>query len=710
MSKDFEPKEQSKSSIPARALPSPLHVDRNAALPEVGSGAGRGHIQPKRHFAAPRVPRFGSGDRDFGMTGFVAAFGLGVVGVLLLFGGLASVFASSNGDRILTGVKAGEVDLSGATREEAIAKLQSWFSFLGNGEVVVNTPVGSATLSYADAGRSADVEAMADAALSFGHSGNGLSDAITTVHAAIFGQSVPVVVHVNPTSLAEKVRTIVSSNSVAAKDAQATSNEGNFSFNPSATGRGMDEPAAAAVLIDKLTLIYPPSQVETGGAFVDLKPGVTDKDAENAISLAEKMVVDVKLSWGSEQTWTISSATIRSWIIFGPKPGGGYGATIDPIKAQAHVSSITAKANIPAVEPSVVWSGGTPVSLTAGKDGTGVDLVATTQAIASYLDSVAAGSGGPSPIEVTTKPISPQITNVENIKGMVIVGKWTTTFYPGESNGNGANITVPAKVMNGIVVGPGQQFSFLRSVGPIDEAHGFAKGGVIVNGVSNHTGAMGGGICSASTTFFNAAAVAGLRIDERRPHAYYINRYPVGRDATVYSNGISTYDMKWTNDTPYPIVIRSYATQSRSTGSITVQLWSLPIERTVTWTGGTKANEVKATDGKRYVSTLAPGKTYRQEYPTDGFDTSVTRVVKDKDGVVLHTNTWLSHYVKVNGVLQIGGSPAPSGSVSGSPVATQTSAPATPTPAPTPTPTPAPTLAPEATPTPPPAARRRRTR
>ena len=107
-------------------------------------------------------------------------------------------------------------------------------------------------------------------------------------------------------------------------------------------------------------------------------------------------------------------------------------------------------------------------------------------------------------------------------------------------------------------------------------------GGVIIGGKSDHTGAMGGGICSASTTMFNAAARAGLQIDERHAHFYYINRYPVGLDATVYSNGYETWDLKWTNDTPYPIVIRSYTTNgSRST--ITVELWSLPLNRTVTF-------------------------------------------------------------------------------------------------------------------------------
>jgi vancomycin resistance protein YoaR len=324
--------------------------------------------------------------------------------------------------------------------------------------------------------------------------------------------------------------------------------------------------------------------------------------------------------------------------------------------------------------------------------------------MATYLDSIAAGTGGAPSLEVVTMPIRPQITDVANITGMVIMNggkaQWTTTFYPDVSNGNGKNIRQPAANLNGLVIGPGQQFSFLGAVGPIDPAHGFALGGVILNGLSNHTGAMGGGICSASTTVFNAAGWAGLQIDERHQHAYAISRYPVGKDATVYSNGSTTYDLKWTNDTPNPIVIRSWATYG-SKSSITVQLWSLPIDRTVSWPVGVKANLAAATDGKLYVASLKPGQTLRSEYVTDGYDTVVNRVVKDASGAILHNDTWNSHYVKVNGVLQIGGSPPPSTTPSPTP------GPATPTPAPA-TPTPAPATAPPTVAPPPPSVRRRK--
>jgi vancomycin resistance protein YoaR len=337
---------------------------------------------------------------------------------------------------------------------------------------------------------------------------------------------------------------------------------------------------------------------------------------------------------------------------------------------------LTGQFHIAPQEPTIVFdSAGKPLAAEGGRDGKTIDPAATAKLIASYLDRLSVGGTQALAITVATEPIPPYLS-VVGPTSLVEIGQWQTTFYPDVSNGFGANIRVPAKLLNGQIVQPGQRFSFLAAVSPIDPAHGYALGGVIEQGKSNHTGAIGGGICSASTTMFNAAARAGLEIDERHPHYYYIDRYPVGLDATVFSSGDQTWDLQWTNDTPYPIVIRSWATYG-STSTITIQLWTWTLNRTVTWTGGGKGNIVVAGENPpEYVTTLAPGETNRTEYATNGFSTSVERVVTDSTGKVLHDDVWGSSYTAVNGQLQIGGSPP------------------APTPAPTPTPAPAPTPAP----------------
>jgi vancomycin resistance protein YoaR len=724
----FEPKEQSKGAVPKASAPSSA-TPESIRYESASTVSASAPVAPKR---GPRAAKLIARARfetqlDPRAVGFAIAFAVGAIASLFIVTAVAMGLSSAYSNRVVPGVRVGSVDVSGMSRDQVIAKLQTVYAYLGQGEVTVTTPAGVATITYQQARRGPDVEVMADLAMTVGHTGSPIGDAASIIRSAIVGQSVPVVVDIDPMALATRVHQLVGTSAVPPQDAQVTIKSGTFALSPSSSGRGIDEKAISGAIIDRLTRADAPADLQAGGTFVALDPQVSDRDAQDAIAAAQKMIVDVKLAWGGvppisqtppasptptasptpiptpipTQTFTIDAQTIRGWIVFGTKTDGGYGPAADPALVEDYLRKLAPKVAIPPVEPSVVYdSAGKPVSLKAGKNGIGIDVGATSQAIEAYLDSLVSGGNPGSTIAIAMAPIQPQISDISKLNGLVMIGQghWTTTFFPGEANGNGLNIRVPSTLLNGQVVAPGQQFSFLDAVGPIDAAHGYTMGGVIIGGKSNHTGAMGGGICSASTTMFNAAARAGLQIDERHAHFYYINRYPMGLDATVYSNGYEVWDLRWTNDTPYPIVIRSYTTKgSRST--MTVELWSLPLNRTVTFAPkpAPMANIVKATTGAMQynVSTLKPGQTWPGEVADDGFDTYQTRTVTDSNGNVIHLDRWNSHYSKIDGLTQVGGPPPPSGG--------------TPSPSPSPTPTPgAPTSTPAPTPGPSASAARRR--
>jgi vancomycin resistance protein YoaR len=599
----------------------------------------------------------------------VLAYAVGLLASLVLVTAAALVAFSAFSNRVVPGVRVGSVDVSGLSRDQVIARLQTDYAYLGQGEITVTTPVGVTKITYQEVGRAPDVEFMADAAMRIGHTGDPIGDAVSILRTAINGQSVPIAVRIDPTAVSVRVRQLAGTSQVPPRDAQATAQNGTFNYSPSTPGHVIDATAISGAIVASLTQPDAPDAFQAGGAFVELKPQVSSKDAQDAIAAAEKMAVDVNLTWGGDpqspspspsasqtqipsQTYTIDAATIRSWIVFGTRADGSYGPEVDSNRVQAYLSELAPRLATAPVEPTVVFdSSGKPASVKGGRDGASINVGATSQAIEVYLGSLASG-GQPGSVAIVTAPISPRITP-ETLSDMVVIGSWTTVFYPDISNGYGVNIRLPAKIFNGQIVEPGKQFSFLKYVGPIDRAHGFTLGGVIEDGKSNHTGAIGGGICSVSTTMFNAAARAGLKIDERHAHYYYISRYPVGLDATVFSNGSQTYDLKWTNDTPNPIVIRGSTTYG-SKSTITFQLWSLPLDRTVTFSPAFKANVVGAVDRTVYVTTLKPGQQNRAEYPTPGFYTSRTRTVIDSTGKVIHVDTWTSHYAKVDGLLQIG--------------------------------------------------------
>jgi vancomycin resistance protein YoaR len=681
-----------KPSSAVRSMPAGQSVRGTATELPVSTGTGGGSngsaATDKAAFAAARRAKSRSASRQrsdnantMATIRLVAGFAVGVIAAFFL--ATVAVLGLSQGydGKVMPGVRVGTVDVSGLTRDQAISAIDSAYASLSQGQVTITAPTGTGTITYQEAGRAPDSAAMADAALSVGHGDNPVSSVTSAIRTFAGGVDIPVIVKLDPLALETKLHDITGTTQDPPKDASVSVNGTTFAVVPGAPGKGIDETTIATGLIDQLASPDAPSNVQVGGKFITVQPNVTDADAQAAIDSANKMAVEVTLTY-SAKTWTIDAATIQSWIIFGDRTDGTYGPVINPALVKTYVSTLTKDVNVAPVEPKVISSSST-TGLTAGSPGLDLDVDGTSQAIEAYLDNL--GTGGTNmgtAVALVVNVTQPSLASNSQLTGFVDIGSWRTKYILDPSNGNGVNIQLPSQLLNGQVVAPGAQFNFLNAVGPISLSTGWKMGGVILNGQSNHTGAVGGGICSASTTMFNAAARAGLAINERHPHFYYISRYPVGLDATVYSNGVTTWNLRWTNDTPNPIVIKSWFTGTGKDRWIYVQLWSLPTGRVTTFapTKPVKSNVVKATSTTEYVSSLPAGdkSPYHFEYPTDGFNTVVSRTVKDSTGAVLHQDTWYSKYGVVNGLLAYKGTPPPK--------ATPTPK-STPTP-PTPTPTP----------------------
>ncbi|MEX2547330.1 MAG: VanW family protein, partial [Chloroflexota bacterium] len=233
---------------------------------------------------------------------------------------------------------------------------------------------------------------------------------------------------------------------------------------------------------------------------------------------------------------------------------------------------------------------------------------------------------------------------------MTLLGRWVTHFTAGPANGNGANIRVPAERIDGTVLQPGQQFSFSAAVQPVTEPP-YHLGGVLRNGRIVEDGVLGGGMCSASTTLFNAAMRAGLRIAERHPHAIYISRYPVGLDATVYSNGDrGGQDVVIVNDMPNPILIRGYGRRSK----VIFEIWGVNDGRTINLSAPAIEGRTEARMYMEYSDKFAPGVQHRLYDPYDAFSSVVSRTVRGARGNVIHFDTFRSRYRMLHGIIEVG--------------------------------------------------------
>jgi vancomycin resistance protein YoaR len=208
-----------------------------------------------------------------------------------------------------------------------------------------------------------------------------------------------------------------------------------------------------------------------------------------------------------------------------------------------------------------------------------------------------------------------------------------TTYYPPSASRH-ANISTGATQFDGIVIMPGQTFSFWQLLGPVTVERGYAYAGAIINNRSDEN-VIGGGLCQVSTTIFNAISQQGYQIIERHAHGYYIDRYPVGYDAAVFDPGV---DLKWRNDTPNPVFLWSWNAPT----SVTIEVWGIPTGRTVSVSNAVQWNFVNPPADQPADPAFPPGVSVA------GRDVSRTRTVYE-NGKVLYQDTFVSHYAPVWG-------------------------------------------------------------
>ncbi len=127
-----------------------------------------------------------------------------------------------------------------------------------------------------------------------------------------------------------------------------------------------------------------------------------------------------------------------------------------------------------------------------------------------------AGGAGPGPRLATPIPTpASKLVEASLQPDLVLLGSWTVEYVVGPANGNGANVTIPLRRLDGLVIRPGATFDFWTAVGEVSRRTGYRRGAIIVGHRIDVDGALAGGICTVSTVLFNAAARAGFQITAR---------------------------------------------------------------------------------------------------------------------------------------------------------------------------------------------------
>jgi vancomycin resistance protein YoaR len=580
------------------------------------------------------------------MISLVAALGLGASGLY--------AFDRQYADRILPGVTIGGIDVGGMTPQEASSRLNQAFASFAQGKAVLTSGPLEMPIDYADINRRPDLEGMVAEAMAVGRSDKTVERIILDARTALRGVDLQPKVLFDAAKLARYVDASAARLTVIARDASVTATKTGYAVVDGVPGRKADRVGPTDLLAAVLARADAPGEIKVELRVGPSQPDVTTAEATAARAAAERMTADVAIVEGKEK-WTIPAATVRSWLSFSASDGV-YKPVVKPDGPAKALATVAKKIGQSPLNASFTIAGGRITGVTAARNGRALNLALTSTRIHALLAAraEAATSAPVTPVTTITAPALSTADATAVIGKMTKISTWTTWFPISERNHFGANIWIPAMDIDGTVVGPGETFDFWNAVGPISRAHGYGDGGAIINGKTEPQGALAGGICSNSTTLFNAVLRAGYKMGARKNHFYFIDRYPAGLDATVFkSNSGATATMSWTNDTAYPVLIRGYKIRSGAKGFVRYDIYSVPTGRKVVIGNPTIKNVRPSWDSVQYTSTLPAGSSKRIEFPVDGKDVWRTVTVYE-NGKIIHQTTYYSHYARITGVTLIG--------------------------------------------------------
>jgi vancomycin resistance protein YoaR len=434
----------------------------------------------------------------------------------------------------------------------------------------------------------------------------------------------------------------------------STNQGGTFGFSPAKEGRAVDKAALLTALDRQLGSLDAPAQITVAVPVGALAPAVSTDTAQSATAAAGRMAADVVVARGKE-SWTIARSSLAPLISFSTAGDGTITPVFDESGLDPLVKSLGKKINQTARDAGLKLAGGHVVATGNSREGRTLDPAGMKAAILSQIGARQAGVTA-APVEAVVKAVDPKLSSADAkayAGKMRVISSYSVFYWVIVNNHWGGNIEGPATVINGTVVPAGQKFDFWKVVGDLHKAPGVGPGNAIEGGKITVTGAFGGGICTTSTTLFNAAFRAGMIPLARQNHNEFIDRYPPGLDATVWIVGNSKQTMSFKNDTKYPILITRTVRNDGSRRWLTFKIWSVPNGRTYKISNRVIQHGPRAIDTTVKDPTKPVGYVFRNNAPADGAKVWVTVSIYDH-GKLHWQKRYFSSYPAVNGVTIVG--------------------------------------------------------
>ena len=587
---------------------------------------------------------------------FGGAFVLGFLLTVAISGGVVYAWSQQYEGRVLPGVRIGSTELGGLTREQAEAEIANAYGSLSAGQITLTGPNSQqATISYADVGRGPDTTALVDAALAAGRQGEPIADLIGAPKSAIAGVILDPAVAYDRDKLAAAVEAFAARIDQAPVDASVSADQGGaFSVSTARVGRAVDRASLLTALDQQLAAPATPATITMAVPVASVAPDIATTSAEEARAAAERTAADVVIARG-EDSWTIAGESLAPLLSFRRMADGSISTFFDESGLDPLLATLATKVNQTVQDAGLQRVGGHVVAKGTSREGRTLNAAGMKDAIVSQIRARETGATA-APIAAVVKAVAPKLTTTDAkafAAKMRPISSFRVFYWVIVNNHFGGNIEAPATKIDGTIVPAGGTFDFWKVVGDLRKLPGTGPGNAIEGGKITVTGAFGGGICTTSTTLFNAAFRAGMVPMARKNHNEYITRYPAGLDATVWIVGNVKQTMSFKNDTEYPILIQRIITQDGNKRWLTFKIWSVPNGRTATVTNTVIEHGPRAHDTVVHDPTKPVGYSFRNNAPADGAKVWTTVSIYDH-GKLHWSKRYYSNYPAVDGVLVVG--------------------------------------------------------
>jgi vancomycin resistance protein YoaR len=575
----------------------------------------------------PRVRRRGRTRSAFVSLAVVAGI-FALVGVLL---GLA--FAGSRAELAL-GTEVAGIDVGGLTERDAVAKLNALYDEVRARPVTFVAAEERATYASNQLGVEPDWHGAVAAAARAGD-GFGPIRGFRRIHTRFFGAEILPRIAVSDAALEFALDKIAERTNRPPRSAALVRRGLRIEVVPERSGRRLEREASANLVVRELGSLDR-SREATALPVAVTRPRVTAANLAAAARRARFAISAPVVLEGQARSWRLPRWRIAELLAL-PREGTKRLAIGGP-RAGAYFEQLGERVGVPPRDAGFVVSGDL-VKVVPSRNGTELDVPRTAKALLR-----AATSPSNRVARVSIAVAKPDITTKEAVAMGIDTRMASYKTYNSGTWDRITNLRLGVTNLDDTLVPPGGTFSLNEAIGERTEERGFRKAPVIIG--TRYEEEVGGGTSQVATTVFNAAWEAGLRITERNPHSLYIDRYQLGRDATVYWPSL---DLKFVNDTDSWVLVKGFP----ESDGITVSIYGGERRRvessegSMTITGSPPVRRVK--DPK-----LAVGRSVVEESGSSPSRTTVTRTVYSPSGELIREETWNTSYKGETKVVRVG--------------------------------------------------------